>query len=66
MHFFLKLTNLIANNCIKLLLLTSEKKLCETALVINAARNGAVYYHHDLKEIFVLLCLLLPQSPTLY
>ena len=36
------------------------------ALVKNAARNGAVCYHHDSKESFVLLCLLLPQSPTLY
>ena len=35
------------------------------ALVKNAARNGAVY-HHDSKEIFVLLCLFLPQGPTLY
>jgi len=66
MHLFLKLTNLIANNCIKSLLLTSEQNLCEMALVKNAARNGAVCYHHDSKEICVLLCLLLPQSPTLY
>jgi len=66
MHLFLKLTNLIANNCIKLLLLTSEQNLCEMALVKNAARNGAVCYHHDSKEIFVLLCLFLPQGPTLY
>ena len=66
MHLFLKLTNLIANNCIKLLLLTSEQNLCEIALVKNAARNGAVCYHHDSKEIFVLLCLFLPQGPTLY
>ena len=66
MHLFLKLTNLIANNCIKLLLLTSEQNLCEMALVKNVARNGAVCYHHDSKETFVLLCLLLPQSPTLY
>ena len=66
MHLFLKLTNLIANNCIKLLLLTSEPNLCEMALVKNAARNGAVCYHHDSKEIFVLLCLFLPQGPTLY
>jgi len=67
MNLFLKLTNLIGKNCIKLLLLTSEQNLCEMALVKNAARNGAVY-HHDSKEIFVLLCLLLllPQSPTLY
>jgi len=36
------------------------------ALVKNAARNGAVCYHHDSKEIFVLLCLFLPQGPTLY
>jgi len=36
------------------------------ALVKNAARNGAVCYHHDSKEIFVLLCHLLPESPTLY
>jgi len=35
------------------------------ALVKNAARNGAVCYHHDSKEIFVLLCLFLPQGPTL-
>jgi len=53
MHLFLKLTNLIANNC-------------EMALVKNAARNGAVCYHHDSKETFVLLCLFLPQGPTLY
>ena len=66
MHLSLKLTNLIANNCIKLLLLTSEQNLCEMAQVRNAARNGAVCYHHDSKEIFVLLCLFLPQGPTLY
>jgi len=36
------------------------------ALVKNAARNGAVCYNHDSKEIFVLLCLFLPQGPTLY
>jgi len=66
MHLFLKLTNLIANNCIKLLLLTSEQNLCEMALVKNTARNGAVCYHHDSKEFFVLLCLFLPQGPTLY
>jgi len=66
MHLFLKLTNLIANNCIKLLLLTSEQNLCEIALVKNAARNGAVCYHHDSKEFFVLLCLFLLQGPTLY
>ena len=66
MHLFLKLTNLIADNCIKLLLLNSEQNLCEMALVKNAARNGAVCYHHDSKEIFVLLCLFLPQGPTLY
>ena len=36
------------------------------ALVKNAARNGAVCYHHDSKEIYVLLCLFLPQGPTLY
>ena len=66
MHLFFKLTNLIANNCIKLLLLTSEQNVCEMALVKNAARNGAVCYHHDSKEIFVLLCLFLPQGPTLY
>ena len=66
MHLSLKLTNLIANNCIKLLLVTSEQNLCEMALVKNAARNGAVCYHHDSKEIFVLLCLFLPQGPTLY
>ena len=36
------------------------------ALVKNTARNGAVCYHHDSKEIFVLLCLFLPQGPTLY
>ena len=66
MHLFLKLTNLIANYCIKLLLLTSEQNLCEMALVKNAARNDAVCYHHDSKEIFVLLCLFLPQGPTLY
>jgi len=66
MHLFLKLTKLLANNCIKLLLLTSEQNLCEMALVKNAARNGAVCYHHDSKEIFVLLCLFLPQGPTLY
>ena len=36
------------------------------ALVKNAARNGAVCYHHDSKEIFVLLCLFLPQGLTLY
>ena len=60
MHLFLKLTNLIANNFIKLLLLTSEQNLCEMALVKNAPRNGAVCYHHDSKEIFVLLCLFLP------
>ena len=36
------------------------------ALVKNAARNGAVCYHHDSKEIFALLCLFLPQGPTLY
>ena len=66
MHLFLKLTNLIANNCIKLLLLTSKQNLCEMALVKNAARNGAVCYHHDSKEIFVLLCLFLLQGPTLY
>jgi len=66
MHLFLKLTNLIANNCIKLLLLTSEQNLCEMALVKNAARNGAVCYHHDSKEFFLLLCLFLPQGPTLY
>jgi len=36
------------------------------ALVKNAARNGAVCYHHVSKEIFVLLCLFLPQGPTLY
>jgi len=65
-HLFLKLTYLIANNCIKLLLLTSEQNLFEMALVKNAARNGAVCYHHDSKDIFVLLCLLLPRSPTLY
>jgi len=56
----------MANNCIKLLLLTSEQNLCEMALVKNAARNGAVCYHHDSKEMFVLLCLFLPQGPTLY
>jgi len=66
MHLFLKLTNLVANNCIKLLLLTSEQNLCEMALVKNAARNGAVCYHHDSKEIIVLLCLFLPKGPTLY
>ena len=66
MHLFLKLTNLIADNCIKLLLLTSEQNLCEMALIKNAARNGAFCYHHDSKEIFVLLCLFLPQGPTLY
>jgi len=66
MHLFLKLTNLIANNCIKLLLLTYEQYLCEMAQVKNAARNGAVCYHNDSKEIFVLLCLFLPQGPTLY
>jgi len=47
-------------------LLTSEQNLCEMALVKNAARNGAVCYHHDSKEIFVLLCLFLPPGPTLY
>jgi len=47
-------------------LLTSEQNLCEMALVKNAARNGAVCYHHDSKENFVLLCLFLPQDPTLY
>jgi len=47
-------------------LLTSEQNLCEMALVKNAARNGAVCYHHDSKEIFVLLCLFLPQGNTLY
>ena len=66
MHLSLNLTNLIANNWIKLLLLTSEQNLCEMALVKNAARNGAVCYHHDSKKIFVLLCLFLPQGPTLY
>ena len=66
MHLFLKLTNLIGNNCIQLLSLTSEQNLCEMALVKNAARNGALCYHHDSKEIFVLLCLVLPQGPTLY
>jgi len=66
MYLFLKLTNLIANNCIELLLQTSEQNLCEMALIRNAARNGAVCYHNDSKEIFVLLCLLLPQSPSLY
>ena len=64
MHLFLKLTDLIANNCIKLLLLTSEQNLCEMALVKKAVRNGADCYHHDSK-IFVLLCLFLPQGPTL-
>ena len=63
MHLFLKITNLIANNCIKLLLLTSEQNLCEMALVKNAARNGAVCDHHDSKEIFVLLCLFFPEVP---
>jgi len=57
---------LIANNCIKLLLLTSEQNLCEMALVKNAARNGAVCYHHDSKDFFLLLCLFLPKGPTLY
>jgi len=57
---------LIANNCIKLLLLTSEQNLCEMALIENTARNGAVCYHHDSKEICLLLCHLLPHSPTLY
>ena len=69
MHLFLKLTNLITNNGIKLLLLTSKQNLCEMALVKNAARNGAVCYHHhhhDSKDICVLLCLFLPQGPTLY
>ena len=33
MHLSLNLTNLIANNWIKLLLLTSEQNLCEMALV---------------------------------
>jgi len=33
-------------------LLTSEQNLCEMALVKNAARNGAVCYHHDSKEFF--------------
>jgi len=66
MHLLLKLTNWFANNCIKLLLLTSEQNLCGMALVKNTARNGAVCYHHDSKEIFVLLCLFLPQGPTLY
>ena len=36
-------------------MLTSEQNLCEMALVKNAARNGAVCYHHDSKEIFVLV-----------
>ena len=36
------------------------------ALVKKAVRNGAVCYHHDSKEIFVLLCRFLPQGPTLY
>jgi len=36
------------------------------ALVKNAARNAALCYHHDSREIFVLLCLFLPQGPTLY
>jgi len=36
------------------------------ARVKNAARNGAVCDHHNSKEIFVLLCLFLPQGPTLY
>jgi len=62
MHLFLKLTNLIANNCIKLLLPTSEQNLCEMALVENTARNSAVY-HHDSEEIFVLLSL--PRSHAL-
>jgi len=35
------------------------------ALVKKAVRNGAVCYHHDSKEIFVLLCLFLPQGLTL-
>ena len=65
MHLFLKLTNLIANNYIKLLLLTSEQNLCEMAVVKNTARNGAVCYHYDSKEFFLLLCLFLPQGPTL-
>ena len=52
----------MANNCIKLLLLTSEQNLCEMALI--DARNGAVCYHHDSKEICLLLCHLLPHSPT--
>jgi len=34
-------------------MLTSEQNLCEMALVKNAARNGAVCYHHDSKVIFV-------------
>ena len=66
MHLSLKLTNLIANNCIKLLVLTSEQDLCEMALVKKAARNGTVCYHHDSKEICLLLCHLLRHSPTLY
>ena len=36
------------------------------ALIENAARNGAVCYYHDSKEICLLLCHLLPHSPTLY
>jgi len=35
-------------------------------LVENAARHGTVFYHHDSKDVFsVLLCHLLPESPTL-
>jgi len=47
-------------------LLISEQNLCEIALVKNAARNGKVCYHHDSKKITVLLCFLLPRTPTLY
>jgi len=63
MHLFLKLTNLIANNCLKLLLLTSEQNSCEMALVKNAPRYGAVCYHHDSKDFFYFFVFFFPKVP---
>jgi len=47
----------------KLLLLTSEQNLCEMALVKNAARNGAVCYHHDSKKFLYFFVFFFPKAP---
>ena len=62
-HLSSKLTNLIANNCIKLLLLTSEQNLCEMALVENAARNGAVCFTTIQRKFVYFFVIFFPTVP---